>query len=128
MKKKTLPLLMLFTLALLPLLLFPQDAVEAKKDLLKQLELINIALMLEQVNRPFKAAELEALRKGLPTVKEKNPKLYKDPRRTEKILLLYMILEEIGHAEKTGRGLKALVGKTRGALARDYVRRVFPVK
>ena len=101
--KKT-KLLLLAAAGLLALSLLPagQQKAEAKKDRLKQLQLIQIALLLEPSTRPFKARDLATLRKAHPTVKADNPKLYKNPGRTEKILLLYMILEQIEHARQLG--------------------------
>ena len=108
------------------MLLPPQGAVEGKKkSLLEQLELLRIAYVISKYQAPFTREELEELQRAMPSLKADNPKLYKDPERTEKILLLYMVLEEIKKAQNNGGGLKALVGKSRGQVARDYVKRVY---
>ena len=125
MKLKSLLLPAVIAVVGLSLLLFPRPAAEAKGDLLKKLQLLRVASLIEPTTRRFSAGELEELRRALPSVKVDNPKLYKDPRRTEKILLLYMILAEIEHAAQSERGAKSLAGKSPGLLARAYVDRVF---
>ena len=122
MKLKTLAAVALAGTALL---LHPHPAAQGKTDLLRGLQIARVALMLEQLDKPFTEKELGILKKALPTIKESNPKLYRDRKTTEKLLLLYMVLEEIAHAEKSGTGLKALAGKTRGQLAAQYVQRVY---
>ncbi len=108
------------------MLLPPQGAVEGKKkSFFEQLELMHIAYVISKYQAPFTREELEELQRAMPSLKADNPKLYKDRERTEKILLLYMVLEEIKMVQNNGGGLKALVGKSRGQVARDYVTRVY---
>lgn len=117
----------LICLGLLALIIaLPPDApVQGKRDFLEQLELLHIAYMIGQYEEPFTKDELEQLQRAAPDIKANNPKLYKDRDRTEKILILYMVLEEIAQADKNNSGLRNLVGKSRGELARNFVKRVY---
>lgn len=99
--------------------------VQGKRSFLEKLELLNIAQMIGRYEKPFTAEELEQLLRAAPSIKEDNPKLYKDRERTERILMLYMVLEQIDQEQKKGRGLGRLKGKSRKQVARDYVRRVY---
>ncbi len=108
------------------MLLPPRGAVEGKKKgFYEQLELMHIAYDISKYQAPFTREELEELQRAMPSLKADNPKLYKDQKRTEKILLLYMVLEEIKKVKNNGAGLETLVGKSRGQVARDYVKRVY---
>lgn len=108
------------------MLLPPREALEGKKkSLFEQLELMRIAYVIGKYQAPFTREELEELQRAMPSLKADNPKLYKDRKRTEKILLLYMVLEEIKKVQTNGAGLETLVGKSRGQVARDYVKRVY---
>ncbi len=117
----------LTSLSLLALiLLLPPDApVQGKKSLLERLELLQIAYMISQYEDPFTLEDLEHLMRAAPSIKKDNPKLYKDQERTEKILMLYMVLEELAQVGKQSNGPGRLVGKSRAQVARDFVDRVY---
>ena len=117
----------LTSLSLLALILFlPPDApVQGKKSFLERLELLQIAYMISQYEDPFTLEELEQLVRAAPSIKEDNPKLYKDQERTEKILMLYMVLEELAQVKKRSNGPGRMVGKSRAQVARDFVDRVY---
>lgn len=117
----------LISLSLLALiLLLPPDApVQGKKSFLERLEMLQIAYMISQYEAPFTLEELEQLVRAAPSIKEDNPKLYKDQERTEKILMLYMVLEELAQAQRQSAGPGRLVGKSRAEVARGFVDRVY---
>ena len=117
----------LTSLSLLALiLLLPPDApVQGKKSFLERLELLKIAYMISKYEDPFTLEELEQLMRAAPRIKEDNPKLYKDQKRTEKILMLYMVLEELAQVKKRSNGPGRMVGKSRAQVARDFVNRVY---
>lgn len=104
-------------------------ALSGKLGFLETLEMLWISHLISKFGEGFTEAELAQLKNAMPTIKEKNPKLYKDQEKTEKILMLYMVLEEITRLEKQGKPLNTLLGKSRGEVARQYVERVyFPYK
>lgn len=117
----------LTSLSLLALIfLLPPDApVQGKKSFLERLEMLQIAYMISQYEAPFTLEELEQLVRAAPSIKEDNPKLYKDQERTEKILMLYMVLEELAQAQGQSAGPGRLVGKSRAEVARGFVDRVY---
>lgn len=117
----------LTSLSLLALIiLLPPDApVRGKKSFIERLEILQIAYMISQYEAPFTLEELEQLMRASPRIKEDNPKLYKDQRRTEKILMLYMVLEELARAQRQSAGPGRLVGKSRAEVARSFVDRVY---
>jgi hypothetical protein len=126
MKTTTLTALAIACAAALLLLLPPRfDAQAKKKDWVRQLELLKIAALIEPHHRPFSEKELNEIRRAIPSIKADNPKLYKDPSRTRRILLLYMILDEIEHAARPNGKPASLVGKSPGELARRFVNRVY---
>ena len=111
---------------LAPMLFLPPDApVQGKKSILERLELLQIAYMISQYEAPFTLEELERLMRAAPSIKQDNPKLYKDQQRTEKILMLYMVLEELAQAQRQSAGPGRLVGKSRAQVARGFVDRVY---
>ena len=101
--------------------------VQGKRNFAENLELLHIAQMIGRYEDPFTADELKQLLRAAPRIKQENPKLYKDRDRTERILMLYMVLEQIDEVQKKGEGLHKLTGKSRRAMARDYVERVYKV-
>ena len=112
-------------LSMLVFLVPPDAPVQGKKSLAAQLELLQIAYMISQYEEPFTLEELEQLRRAMPEIRAENPKLYKDQDRTEKILILYMVLEELNEAQKSNNGFGRLVGKSRGEVARAFVKRIY---
>lgn len=128
MKPATLTLFAVAAAAALLFTLPPYFAAQAKKSLAEQLELLDLALLLDQHQHTLSAQELERLRQAIPSVKEDNPKLYKDPEKTERILLIYMILDEIERASSKDKQLSSLVGKSPGQLAHAFVERVYNAK
>ena len=121
----------ILTVSLLGLLVLAplHTALSGKLGFFETLEMLWISHLISKFGEGFTEAELARLNNAMPTIKEKNPKLYKDQRKTERILMLYMVLDQITQLQKEGKPLETLVGKSRGEVAREYVERVyFPYK
>ncbi len=101
------------------------SALSSKLGFFEKLKMLWISYSIGKYTEPFTISEIEELREAMPTIKTKNPKLYKDQKKTEKILLLFMILEEITQLEDAGQPMDSLVGRTRGEVAQAYVQRVY---
>ena len=121
----------ILTVSLLGLLVLAplHTALSGKLGFFETLEMLWISHIISKYGEGFTESELTRLNNAMPTIREKNPKLYKDQEKTERILMLFMVLDEIALLEKKGKPLETMLGKSRGEVARDYVERVyFPYK
>ncbi|MCZ6472841.1 MAG: hypothetical protein O6934_05320 [SAR324 cluster bacterium] len=124
-RKRITKAVLIFMACALLLSLPAASALPAKLGFFEKLKMLWISYSIGKYTEPFTIAEIEELREAMPTIKTKNPKLYKDQKKTEKILLLFMVLEEITLLEEAGQPMDSLVGKTRGEVAQAFVQRVY---